>query len=150
MDEFINMYGDRWPEITFAIIIFAKLFQSQLAIFVPSFIKDHFSNRAKLKADQQEHEQSLRQAESNLTRLREMSQLSSLSFTEEQLTQLTAETQVQLNEANSFIRQLVSEKLDMILEKQNMILVELRRLIELIKKDGGQNGINGNDTKKIN
>ncbi len=32
------------------------------------------------------------------------------------LTQMTAETQVQLNEANTFIRQLVSQKLDIIIE----------------------------------
>ena len=147
MDEILKIANEYGWQIAL-VVAMIKIFQPQLAVFVPQVVKDYFSSKAKLKADQQEHEQELRQAESNLARLKEMSQLSSLSFTEEQLTQLTAETQVQLNEANSFIRQLVSEKLDMILERQGLILTELRRLIELKKKNGGQNG-NSNGTKKL-
>jgi hypothetical protein len=143
MDEIINRLADQWPEMTLLAIILIKLFQSQLAVFVPQVVKDFFSNRAALKKDQQEHEQSIRRSEANLARLKEMSQLSSLSFTEEQLTQLTAETQVQLNEANSFIRQLASEKLDIIIEKLDMILAELRRQ-NGEKRNGFSNG-----TKKI-
>lgn len=147
MDEILKIANEYGWQIAL-VVAMIKIFQPQLAVFVPQVVKDYFSSKAKLKADQQEHEQELRQAEWNLTRLEEMSRLASLSFTEEQLTQLTAETQIQLNEANSFIRQLVSEKLDIIIEKQNMILIELRRLIELKKKNGGQNG-NSNGTKKL-
>lgn len=105
-----------------------KLFSSQLISFLPDTISKHFDAKEKLRQDQQDHEQAKQLAEMNLLKLREMSQLSSLSFTEEQITQLTAETQTQLNEANSFIRQTVSDKLDILIEGQRFLLREMRYL----------------------
>jgi hypothetical protein len=133
--------AEDWPIFSLLTIIIVRLFQSQLAAFLPKALQDHFSNKARLEADQQEHEQTVRQAEMNLVKLKELSQLSSLSFTEEQLTQLTAETQVQLNEANSFVRGIISDKLDILLERivglkdaigqvkdiQHFILQEMKR-----------------------
>lgn len=131
--------AEDWPIFTLLTIILVKLFQSQIVSFLPDTIKNHFDNRAELKKDQQEHEQAKQLAEMNLLKLREMSQLSSLSFTEEQITQLTAETQTQLNEANSFIRQSVSDKLDILIEGQQFILREMRE-----RRENGSNG-----TKKL-
>jgi hypothetical protein len=91
-----------WPIFAALLVLLIKAFQSQLVSFLPGTLQKHFDTRAKLKVDQQEHEQEKQRAEMNLLKLREMSQLSSLSFTEEQITQLTAETQTQLQEANSF------------------------------------------------
>jgi len=134
MDEILKKLYEQGPEVALLAIILIKLFESQLAIFVPQAVKDYFAERAKLKADQQEHEQSIRQSKANLDRLKEMSQLSSLSFTEEQLTQMASETQTQLVEANTFIRQLVNDKLDIILEKQNRILEKLSLLLIELRK----------------
>ncbi len=69
-----------------------------------------------MSKDRQEHSQDTEKSGLQFERLKTLSHLSSLSFTEEQLTQMTAETQVQLNEANTFIRQLVNQKLDIIIE----------------------------------
>ena len=117
MDAIIAKLAEDWPIYTLAAVILIKLFQSELIGFLPKAVQQHFSAKAKMLADQQEHQQTIDDAEMNLAKFKQLSQLSSLSFTEEQLTQLTAETQVQLNEANSFVRGIVSDKLDMILEK---------------------------------
>jgi hypothetical protein len=122
-------------------LILVKLFQSQIVSFLPDTLKKHFDTREQLKLDQQEHEQAKQLAEMNLLKLREMSQLSSLSFTEEQITQLTAETQTQLQEANSFIRQSVSDKLDILIEGQRFILREIRYM------RNGKKNPNGDATK---
>lgn len=148
MDEILKIAAERWPEMSLLAVILIKLFSSQLAVFVPQAIKDYFNNKAMLKADQQEHDQAIRKEQAKLRHLKEMSEMSSSRFIEDQLTQMTAETQVQLIEANNYIRTEVSQKLDMILEKQSMILAELRRLIKL-QKNGRENDTNGNGTKKL-
>ena len=72
-----------------------------------------------------------------------MTELSSSSFVEEQVTLFTSEAQTQLNEANSFIRGEVNNKLDMIIEGQQFILREMRD----IKHNG--NGGKKHETKKM-
>jgi hypothetical protein len=139
MDQILAKVAEDWPVFSLGAIILISIFRSQLFSFLPKTLQDHFKNKARLRADQQEHEQLERLEQFNLTKLKALSQLSSLSFTEEQLTQLTAETQVQLNEANTFIRQLVSDKLDIIIEQNRFILIEIR----MLKKGNG----NGNDNK---
>lgn len=104
--------SEDWPIFSLLILLLVKVFQAQLASLIPDTLKNYW----KMSADRQEHTQDTEKSVLQLERLKELSQLSSLSFTEEQLTQMTAETQVQLNEANSFIRQLVSQKLDIIIE----------------------------------
>ena len=138
MDDILVRLSEDWPIFSLLIILLAKVFQSQLGALIP----DAFKNYWKLSADRQEHSQDTEKTGLQFERLKELSQLSSLSFTEEQLTQMTAETQVQLNEANSFIRQLVSQKLDIIIEMitslrgtqseikdiQSFILAEIREV----------------------
>lgn len=112
MDDILLRISKDWPIFSLLIILLVKAFQSQLGALIPAALKNYW----KLSADRQEHSQDTEKSGLQFERLKELSQLSSLSFTEEQLTQMTAETQVQLNEANSFIRQLVSQKLDIIIE----------------------------------
>ncbi len=112
MDDILLRISEDWPIFSLLIILLAKVFQAQLGALIPAALKNYW----KMSVDRQEHEQDTEKSVFQFERLKELSQLSSLSFTEEQLTQMTAETQVQLNEANSFIRQLVSQKLDIIIE----------------------------------
>lgn len=112
MESVLARLSEDWPLFSLLAILLIKAFQSQLAFLVPAAIKNFFQ----MSRDRQEHEQETEKSVLEFERLKELSQLSSLSFTEEQLTQLTAETQTQLNEANSFIRQLVSQKLDIVIE----------------------------------
>jgi hypothetical protein len=126
MDEILKIAAERWPEMSLLAVILIKLFSSQLAVFVPQVVKDYFNNKARLRADQQEHDQAIRKEQTKFELLEKMSDMSSSRFIEDQLTQMTAETQVQLITANDYIRTEVSQKLDMVLEKQNMILAELR------------------------
>lgn len=120
------------------VIILVKLFSSQLVAFLPEALRDYFRERFKLKTDQQEHEQAIQIAERNLIRLKELNELSKDSFTSEQATALTSELQVQLNTANDFIMRIVSDKLDIVIEKLDFVLRELR----------AKNG-NGNGTKRL-
>ncbi len=112
MDEILVRLSEDWPIFSLLIILLVKAFQSQLGVLIPVALKNYW----KMSKDRQEHSQDTEKSVLQFERLKELSQLSSLSFTEEQLTQMTAETQIQLNEANSFIRQLVSQKLDIIIE----------------------------------
>lgn len=112
MDDILVRLSEDWPIFSLLIILLVKAFQSQLGALVPDALKNYW----KMSADRQEHSQDTEKSTFDFERLKTLSQLSSLSFTEEQLTQMTAETQVQLNEANTFIRQLVSQKLDIIIE----------------------------------
>ncbi|MHC4195243.1 MAG: hypothetical protein ACYSQZ_04775 [Planctomycetota bacterium] len=93
-------------------------------------MQDYFTSRARLREDEQEYRQEAARAARELNRMKELADLSSSTFVESQVTQFTAETQVQLNEANSFVRQIVSSKLDMINER----LVSLRENINQIKE----------------
>jgi len=112
MDDILVRLSEDWPIFSLLIFLLVKAFQTQLAALIPTALKNYW----KLSADRQEHSQDTEKSVLQFKRLKELSHLSSLSFTEEQLTQMTAETQLQLNEANSFIRQLVSQKLDIIIE----------------------------------
>ncbi len=112
MDDILLRISEDWPIFSVLIFLLANVFKTQLGALIPSAFKNYW----KMSKDRQEHSQDTEKSVLQFKRLKELSQLSSLSFTEEQLTQMTAETQVQLNEANSFIRQLVSQKLDIIIE----------------------------------
>ncbi len=112
MDDIVTRLSEDWPIFSLLIILLAKVFQAQLGALIPAALKNYW----KMSADRQEHTQDTEKSGLQFERLKTLSQLSSLSFTEEQLTQMTAETQVQLNEANTFIRQLVSQKLDILIE----------------------------------
>ncbi len=117
-EEIVTRLSEDWPIFSLLTILLVKAFQSQLAFLVPEAVKNYFQ----LTKDKQEHRQETERSTLDFEQLKQLSQLSSLSFTEEQLTQLTAETQTQLNESNSFIRQLVNQKLDIVIE----ILTNLR------------------------
>lgn len=108
------------------IIILVKLFSSQLIAFLPQALQDYFRERFKLRADQQDHEQAIQIAEQNLLRIKQLSELSKDSFTSEQATALTAELQEQLNTLTDFLLRTVNDKLDILIEKQDFILRELR------------------------
>jgi hypothetical protein len=125
MEDILSRLSQDWPVFSLLAILLIKAFQSQLAFLVPEAIRNYFS----LAKDKQEHVQETEKSILEFERLKQLSQLSSLSFTEEQLTQLTAETQTQLNEANSFIRQLVNQKLDIVIE----LLTALRGVQSEIK-----------------
>lgn len=112
MDDILLRLSEDWPIFSLLIILLAKVFQAQLGALIPAALKNYW----RMSADRQEHTQDTEKSGLQFERLKELSQLSSLSFTEEQLTQMTAETQIQLNEANTFIRQLVSQKLDILIE----------------------------------
>ncbi|MHC4635596.1 MAG: hypothetical protein ACYSYU_10390, partial [Planctomycetota bacterium] len=106
------------------------LFRSKILSWMPKSMQDYFTSRARLREDEQEYRQEAARAARELNRMKELADLSSSTFVESQVTQFTAETQVQLNEANSFVRQIVSSKLDMINER----LVSLRENINQIKE----------------
>jgi hypothetical protein len=125
MEDILSRLSQDWPVFSLLAILLIKAFQSQLAFLVPEAIRNYFT----LAKDKQEHVQETEKSILEFERLKQLSQLSSLSFTEEQLTQLTAETQTQLNEANSFIRQLVNQKLDIVIE----LLTALRGVQSEIK-----------------
>jgi hypothetical protein len=140
VEEILGRLSQDWPIFSLLAVLLIKAFQSQLSFLVPEAVKNYFQ----MSRDRQEHVQETEKSILEFERLKELSQLSSLSFTEEQLTQLTAETQTQLNEANSFIRQLVSQKLDIVIELltklrgvqyeikdiQSFILEEIKRIEE--------------------
>jgi len=152
IDEILTRVQENWPEYSLLAVILAKLFQSQLASIIPQTIKDTFKNHAKLKEDQQEHDQAVRMEEMNLTKLKQLSQLSSLSFTEEQLTMMTAETQTQLKDANTFAREIVSTKLDMIIERMAALKEVIHQVKEIqafiLKEIRANNSSGGRDAEK--
>jgi hypothetical protein len=138
MEAIIAKLSEDWPVFSMMALILLNLFRSQIGQLLPKTIQDYFGAKAKMKADEQEHQQAIAETEMNLAKFKELSQLSSLSFTEEQLTQLTAETQVQLNEANSFVRGIVNSKLDMVLEKINglkTVLYEIKDIQTFILRE---------------
>lgn len=126
MEEIIARLSEDWPIFSVLIFLLIRAFRSQLAFLVPEAVKNHFQ----LTRDKQEHAQEIERAARELAKFKELADLSASNFVEEQVTQFTAETQVQLNEANSFVRQIVSNKLDMINER----LLSLRENIQQIKE----------------
>lgn len=126
IEEIWERFSEDWPTFSLLAILFIKAFQSQLAFLVPETVKNYFQ----LTKDKQEHAQEIERAARELAKFKELADLSASNFVEEQVTQFTAETQVQLNEANSFVRQIVSTKLDMINER----LISLRENIQQIKE----------------
>lgn len=50
---------DSWPLWTGLLLLFVKLFQKELATFLPAAIREHFASRAQLRQSQQEHDQEL-------------------------------------------------------------------------------------------
>jgi hypothetical protein len=75
-----------------------------------NFIKDRF-------ADHLEHAQAVQDKEIDTHRLDTLIAMGSKTFTEEQLTLMTSETQTQLSEANEFIRKNINQKLDILIQK---------------------------------
>jgi len=130
MDQILTEIGKEYPYVAVIGILFLALFRSKIVSWMPKSVQDYFSSRAKLQSDEQEYRQEAERAARELDRIKELADLSSSTFVESQVTQFTAETQVQLNEANSFVRQIVSSKLDMINER----LIGLRENINQIKE----------------
>jgi flagellar basal body-associated protein FliL len=112
------------------VALLIALFRSQIVAVLPKTAQGYFADRSKLRADQQEYQQEKERAARELHQMKELAGLSASNFAEEQVTQFAAETQVQLNEANSFVRQIVSSKLDIINER----LISLRESINQIKE----------------
>lgn len=130
MDEILTEIGKEYPYVAAIAILLVVLFRSKILSWMPKSMQDYFTSRARLREDEQEYRQEAARAARELNRMKELADLSSSTFVESQVTQFTAETQVQLNEANSFVRQIVSSKLDMINER----LVSLRENINQIKE----------------
>jgi flagellar basal body-associated protein FliL len=130
IESILSELGKEYPYVALIALLLIALFRSQIVAILPKTVQGYFSDRAKLRADQQEYQQETERAARELHRMKELADLSASNFVEEQVTQFTAETQVQLNEANSFVRQIVSNKLDMINER----LIALRESIQQIKE----------------
>lgn len=130
LDPILAELSKEYPYVGVIIILFVALFRSQIVAILPKTAQGYFADRAKLRTDEQEYRQEAERAARELEKFKELAGLSASNFVEEQVTQFTAETQVQLNEANSFVRQIVSSKLDMISER----LVSLRENIQQIKE----------------
>ena len=64
------------------------------------------------QVDRQEHHQEIEKDQQKVDQLERLAALGSQQFTEEQITQMAAEMQEQLKEANEYIRDLVTNKLD--------------------------------------
>jgi len=130
VDQIFTELSKEYPYVAIIVILSLALFRSQIIAILPKTVQNYFVDRAKLRADEQEYRQEAERAARELNRLKELSDLSTSTFVESQVTQFAAETQVQLNEANSFVRQIVSSKLDMINER----LIALRENINQIKE----------------
>lgn len=140
-EAILERLSQDWPIFTLLSIILIKLFQSQVLTFLPDAISKHFDAQAQLKIDQQDYEQQAALNEARLKQLERMSEMSSSTFVEEQVTQFASEAQTQLVEAHSFIMQTVSTKLDIIIEEQRILIGAIREL--------KRNGDKSNDTKKL-
>lgn len=66
--------------------------------------------------DLREGEQKLKETETKTEQLERLAAMGSRTFVEDQLTILTSENQTQLNEANEFIRKIVAERLDNVVQ----------------------------------
>ena len=130
MDTILAELSGEYPYVVIITILLVAVFRSKIIALLPRAAQNYFADRAKLRADEQEYRQEVERAAREIARMKELADLSSSAFVESQVTQFVAETQTQLNEANSFVRQIVSSKLDMINER----LVSLRENINQIKE----------------
>lgn len=100
--------------------------------------------------DETEHRQELDKQMVKVKQLLELSSVSDRAWKDDQLTQLTAETQDQVREWADFVRNEVSKKLDILIEANNLynniVLTEMRDIKRLLT---GQPPASGSTTQKL-
>lgn len=117
LNELIAQYGLSAAIGVWLIIGLARLIKNEVPGTLSFFRKSY--------EDRQEHLQELEQKDSDVKRLEYLAAMGSRTFTEEQLTQMTAEAQSQLGEANEFIRKEVWARLDIINQKLGSMKEEI-------------------------
>lgn len=80
------------------------------------------------RADQDEHLQDLEQRRLRQEQLLELTEAGSRTYTEEQLTHHLSELYVEFQAVNAFIREIVSVRLDEIVQKLDQVLLDVRDL----------------------
>jgi len=130
MEQILAELGKEYPYVVVIVILLIAVFRSRIIAILPKAAQGYLADRAKLRADEQEYRQEVERAAREVKRLKDLAELSTSTFVESQVTQFAAETQVQLNESNSFVRQIVSGKIDMISER----LITLGEHINQIKE----------------
>lgn len=118
--EFLEQYG-----LVVGIIVWLIVREGPNLI---NFIKDRF-------ADAQEHQQTIKSKQVDTQRLDTLIAMGSKTFTEEQLTLMTSETQIQLAEANEYTRKEVSTKLDVTIQKLDTVTSKVDKLPETVLED---------------
>lgn len=105
LQKLLDEYGLSLGIAVWLVIGLVHLLKNQIPELV-GFWKERFT-------DEQEFRQTEGSKDADIRRLEYLSAMGSRNFTEEQLTQLTSETQTQLAEANEFIRKAVAGDLDL-------------------------------------
>ncbi len=125
MDQIVGFAGEYG--ITAAVLVWLLVGIGNLAgRVIPDLLqlyRDFRTEQQQVELDKLDHSQKIELNKEEIVKLREMWAQQSKSFMEDQLTQMTAESQVQLSAANEFIYREVNRKLDLIL----MMVQTLRR-----------------------
>ena len=80
------------------------------------------------RADQDEHQQELEQRRLRHEELMELTEAGSRTYTEEQLTHHLSEIYVEFQAVNGFVREIVSVRLEEIVRKLDMVLLDVHDL----------------------
>lgn len=99
---------DNWPLWLAAVAVFVKMFQSELATFLPSAVREHFADRAARRRDRQEHRQEIEEANT------------------EAMLQSSVTAQMQLIQVNQTLVNYVTDQLDGQLADIAKMLLEVR------------------------
>ena len=123
----IESYGLASAIAVWVIIGLAQLLKNSIPDLIGFFKKDY--------EDAREFKQKRVSEDAKIKNLQYLSAMGSRTYTEEQLTMMTAEAQTQLSEANEYIRKGIGDKLDMALQKIDTLESRVDGLPEKVVDD---------------
>jgi hypothetical protein len=126
INDFISQYG-----LTAAIVFYLL---KEILTLIHKVGPDAWNFLKSDIADRRESKQKIEDRQHKSETLQLLAAQGSRTFTEEQLTQLTAESQVQLSEANEFIREQLAKNIDLLLQYHIAINSKLDKLPDNVSK----------------
>lgn len=130
MDELLASIPATWPLWLVTIMVFIKAFRRELATFVPAAVREHFAHLAKLRADQQEHEQEMKEASAEALAQQAVSAQMQLIYVNEHLVKfITSQIDARLLDLEQSVGE-VTKVLQSDVAKNEAIRTELTRIVD--------------------
>ena len=123
---------DNWPLWLAAVVVFVKMFQTELAAFLPTAVRERLASRAALRRDRQEHAQELEEASTEaLMQSSVTAQMQLIQVNQTLVNYLTGQLDERLGDLEQLLREVRDAVRDETAQSQ-IVQIEWSRVVEAL------------------